>query len=129
MPCTFACTVCFTLRCFCFRNTVAVGTFLASNYVSIADGASVSGAVLTSAGIAISHATIVLQRGATPSSTGTASLTSTLTSTRTQSGTPSATQNPSTASYTTKVNMLGATSFVLIAGTGLTNTVRHGYVL
>jgi hypothetical protein len=41
---------------------MSIGTFIATNYISIAAGASVSGAVLSTSGVTLSSATIILQR-------------------------------------------------------------------
>ncbi len=111
-------------------NTVSLGTFIATNYVTFADGASLSGAALSTAGVTLSSASIVLQREGfvTPNSTNlyptlstSASKSATQTHTRTSSSTASTSFAP--VVYTSSVDMLSVNKFVLIAATAFTNSV------
>ena len=81
----------------CCSNTISLGTILATNYISLAAGASLFGAALSQAGVTLATSTVILERVG----------------------------HEIASVYSASVNLRSAESFVLIGGSALTNTVRE----
>ena len=96
-----------------------MGTILARNAISLADGASLWGAALSEASVTLDSASIVLGReGVLESYTFSQS------TTQSQTASATVTQTHSSTIYQVSVNMLSAKTFSLLAATALSNTVR-----